>query len=144
MIDQWQRWEPIKNVRPKYTIESIKDTIEEGLNIILFIPDKYDKIKLSFNDGVYSHTVADKLSQSSLIGSLHEKYGANFYGNWTLFKIYDSPYLKQLSEQSYGISDTRDLMHFSILSVDLVVDIISNYDPEVSIIPYDPKEELLH
>jgi len=139
-LGNWQRWEPIKNLHAKYIIESTEDTIEDGLSIILFVPRKYDKVKLSFKDGVYSHTVADELLRFNLIDTLSEQYGDEFYGDWTFFKIDNSPYLKNLSEQSYGVSDTRDLMHFSIIAVDFIMDIISNYEPEVSIIPYDPEE----
>lgn len=141
-LGQWQRWEPIEKLHDKYIIESSTYIIQGGLNIILFVPHKYDKVKMIFKQGVYSYTIADELLRYTLIDSLTEQYGSAFYGDWTFFKIHDSPYLKRLSEQSYGRSDTRELMHFSIIAVDFIMDIISNYEPEVSIIPYNPEGPL--
>lgn len=45
----------------------------------------------------------------------------------------DSSYSQSLSDQSYGFSDYRNLIHFSLITDDSIIDIIDTSEPEVTI-----------
>jgi hypothetical protein len=130
MLEQWERWEPISNLKKKYYIDDIIDTIN-GLSIIVSEEeDEGKKIHIYFKRNAYAYTVVDETFRMKLIDILSEKYGSQFYGRWTFFKVKNSPYLRWISEQSYKISESRHLTHFCLISVDSVMDIISSYEPE--------------
>jgi len=72
--------------------------------------------------------------KSSVINKIDERYGTEFYAEWTFFKVTNSEYIQWLSEQSYGIAESESLIHFSILAGDSIVDVIAAYEPKITII----------
>ena len=76
----------------------------------------------------------DETCQNKLVCLLGEKYGQDFYGDWTFFIVNDSPYIKYLSEQSYSFSDCMPLKHFVLIAADSVMNIISTREPEVTFV----------
>lgn len=134
MIDneQWHRWEPLSGLHPKYYIDSISDDLA-GFEVLLSEaahPDK--KVRILFKNGVDVYRNTNESFTNELIANLHANYGRSFYVNWTFFKVTDSEYLAWLSRTSSGISDTRPLQHFVILSVETALEIINDYEPEVT------------
>lgn len=134
MTEQWSRWEPIEGLSSKYSIESISNTID-GFELLLADSDDEKKmIRIIFENSVYAYKSTNETFRCKLIYDLDEQYGTNFYGNWTFFKVNNSSYIKSMSEESCGISDSQPLIHFSILASDSVVDIIAVYEPIVQLI----------
>ncbi|MBP6892597.1 hypothetical protein KBB68_03385 [Candidatus Babeliales bacterium] len=61
------------------------------------------------------------------------------YANWSFFKIVNSEYLAWLSEKSCTWSDQLKFIHFCIVGGDEVIDIVTNYEPKVTIMDYIPE-----
>jgi hypothetical protein len=128
----WKRWEVENDLISKYYIESVTDNIE-GLRIVLSdATDESKKVEILFEDSVHVYRSTDESFRQSTINKLDEHYGAEFYRNRTFFIVTNSEYIQWLSLQSYGISDSEPVYHFSILAVDSVVDVIAAYEPKIS------------
>jgi hypothetical protein len=129
--EQWIKWEPIKNLAPKYYIDSISDNIDE-FSITLSDADNKNKIKVTFETLVLSYRSTNESFRLSIIKYLDE---CNIeYSKWTFFKIINSTYIQWLSEQSYGIIESIPPTHFSFVAGDSIVDVIAVYEPKVDFI----------
>ena len=134
MIERWIRWEPIKGLSKKYYIESITDNIR-GFKIILSDSnDENKKLQITFGNSVDSYKSTYESFQQKMLFDLEQKYGPDFFTEWTYFKVLNSEYLAYLSQQSYGITDSLSLMHFSFISMEFIVDIIASSEPKVKFI----------
>ena len=134
LSEQWIQWKPINNLSPKYYIKSISDDIE-GLKILLSdVKNEKQIVKIMFDDSTHSYRSTDESFRLSTINSLDKKYGTKFYSEWTFFKVDNSKYISWLSEQSYEIAESENLMHFSLIAVDSIVDVIAAYEPSVELI----------
>ena len=134
MQEQWSKWEPITNLSKKYYVESISESIADGFKIIL-IDDKNPekKVLISWPNSVDAYRSTYESFTLLTLHKLDERYGKQFY-DWTFFKIENSEYLNWVSEQSYGITESLNFKHFCIYGTESMVDIIANYEPEVSLI----------
>lgn len=137
MNEQWSRWEPISNLAKSYYIESIHDD-RQGFKIILCNEKSKNKaVEIMFEDSVYAYASTDDTSVGTIINQLYLEYGSAFYQGWTLFKVSNSTYIQRLSEQSYGVISARPLIHFSFVTIDSILDVISDYEPKVTFITTD-------
>lgn len=135
MQEQWTRWEPIKGLAGKYYIDFITDSLDEGFKVILTERDNEKKtVHVIFKDSVDCYTSTNESYINHLIFNLDKDYGPSFYGDWTFFKITNSDYLKRLSVISSTISDDANFTHFVLLASDSMLDIITNYEPEIKFI----------
>lgn len=144
MTEQWTRWEPIPNLAPKYNINEINFN-KKGLNIIL-MEDELDNniVEISFKKPIIAYTRTDESFILSLLCNLAKVYGDDFYGKWTFLKVTDSHYIQRISETlRHTISDSSCLMHFVLMAGNDMVDIISDYEPEVSMRTWDVKTLML-
>lgn len=141
MNEQWTRWEPIPNLSKSYCIESIHDSLQ-GFKIVLSNENAKNKsIEIMFEDSVYAYASTDDTSVGTIINQLYLEYGTAFYRDWTLFKVSNSNYIQRLSEQSYDIISSRPLIHFSFITIDSILDVISDYEPKITFITADSKFE---
>ena len=132
MQEKWIRWEPTSRLSAKYYVESIVD-IDEGFKIILYdCKHSEKKTMILFPDSVDAYRRTDESFTLSTLHSLKENYGINFFGDWSFFKIENSEYLDWIKKQSFSISESLNFQHFCILASDFMIDIITNYEPEVS------------
>jgi hypothetical protein len=134
MLEQWKRWYPVGDLAAKYYVDSISDTIEGFTILLLDANNKNKRLQILFEDSIYAYRSTDETFRHSLIVDLSDRYGADFYGKWTFFKVTNSLYIKWLSEQSCGISDTRNLIHFSLIAADSIVDVIDVAEPTITLI----------
>lgn len=134
MQEQWIRWEPISGLSENYNLISISDKIE-GFEILLS-DDKTDKkrVRIFFKNSVEAYRCSDETYRLKTFEELDELYGTKFYAEWSFFKVLGSQYLLWLSEQSFGISDSRALKHFTFFTTNSVLDVTASYEPEVEII----------
>lgn len=131
MDELWERWQPKTEISQKYYVDSILDNIK-GLKIILSDSENEDsKIEIIFDDSVHAYRSTDESYRQKAINYIDEKYGTKFYSEWTLFKLTNSEYLEWISNQSFGIADSEELIHFSIVAVDSIIDIIATYEPKI-------------
>ncbi len=129
--EKWERYEPTKGLSRKYYIDSIKDSIN-CFQIIL--SDDYDgnnKVEVLFKDSVHAYRSTEESFNLKMMNSIDESYGTDFYSNWTFFKVENSEYIQWISEQSYGISDSQQLLHFCFIASDSILDVIAAYEPRV-------------
>lgn len=132
MQEKWTRWEPVTGLSPKYYIQAVHDT-PTSLRIMLLEEKKRHRLQLTFKTGAGSYQRTDESFCLERTAPLADKYGIEFYARWTFFIINNSDYLKFLSAQSQSISDSRDFIHFSILAIDSIMDIIAYEEPLVII-----------
>jgi hypothetical protein len=129
--ERWIKWEPIKDLANKYSIELISEN-KEGLIIVLSShSDSKKLVKIIFKDSVDSYRSTD---ESLRLSSVHDffKYSKHtLNGAWTFFKVNNSTYAQWLSEQSYGLSEPTLFTHFLLLTSDEVIDLIATYEPTV-------------
>ncbi|GAC43779.1 hypothetical protein [Paenibacillus popilliae] len=131
MQENWERWEPVSGLSSKYYIKSLSDSIE-GFKLFLFdANDEKKKVEVVFEDSVHAYRSTDESFRQSTINTINERYGTEFYAEWTFFKVTNSGYIRWLSEQSYGIAESEPLIHFSILAGDSIVDVIAAYEPKI-------------
>ena len=134
MTEKWTRWEPIQGLSEKYYIDSVMDTVD-GFTIFLSdAKDEEKKVKVFFKDSVDVYRSANESFRYQLIVELKEKYGSDFYGDWTFFKVENSSYVQWLLEQSAGIADGIMFTHFSFIASDSVLDILDPVEPKVELI----------
>jgi hypothetical protein len=133
-MEEWIQWKPIKELSSKYYIKSLVDQIENFKVILTPLNSEKGSVELVFKYGVEAYTKVEESFRVKLIHDLDKKYGINFYGNWTFFKINNSKYISWLSEQSYQWSDTHSFIHLCLVTSNAVVDIITTYEPKVEII----------
>lgn len=134
MDENWQRWEIGSELSSKYYIDSISDRVD-GFRILLSdANDESKKVEVLFEDSVHAYRSTDESYRQSTINNLDERYGTEFYGDYTFFKVSNSEYIHWLSLHSYGIAESEPLYHFSFLAVDSVLDVIATYEPKIFIL----------
>ncbi len=132
MTESWERWEPVSGLAKKYYVEKIEE-LDEAFSISLVdYNNDSNKILLDFNYLVDSYRSVYGTFRHKLIVELDEKYGSDFYGHWTFFKVNNSEYLKWLNQESYTITSSLSLIHFSLIAIDAVVDIIAYDEPKIT------------
>lgn len=132
MQETWEKWVPISKLADKYHLKNVESNIN-GFRIDLSHASNKTILKIVFKKSVWSYRNVDEGFRLILLEDLFEKYGPDFYGNWTLFEVKNSAYLNWLSLQSHKSSDGYKLKHFCIIATDDILDIISSYEPEVSL-----------
>lgn len=131
MTEIWERWEPTTEISQKYYVDTIIDNIK-GLRIILSDSENEDsKIEISFDNSVHAYRSTDEGYRQEMLNYIDEKYGTKFYSEWTLFKVTNSEYLEWISNQSFAIAESENLIHFAIVAVDSIIDIIAAYEPKI-------------
>src|SRR3990167_9807072 len=113
--EEWIQWRPLSNLRNKYYIELLSDDTN-GLKIILCTDNLEDqKILINFENSVDAYTRTDDSFVGERIKYLYDNYGKDFYTKCSFFQILNSDYIKRISKESGGISDTRSLKHYVFL-----------------------------
>lgn len=133
MQEQWVQWKPIKNLPNKYYIESISDNYKEFKIIFCNEKNSEEKLSMIFQGSIGSYKWTDETFRLKTLSYLDEHYPEDFYSKWTFFKVIHSPYLKMLSEESCGISDSRIFIHFSFIEHNAIFDIIASSEPIIEI-----------
>ena len=131
MCEKWAKWLPIEGLSMKYYVDEISDCMEGFVIKLSDSMDESKKIKVIFGDSVWAYRSTDESLRQETINLLDKKYGAEFYAEYTFFKVTDSEYIKWIEAQSYKIFDSKTLIHFSIIAVDSIVDVIATYEPEI-------------
>ena len=132
--EEYIQWKPASGLTEKYNIESIV-TENMGLKTVLF-DDRGDErdVQILFKDSVRTYMCADETYRYSLICYLGKKYGIPFYGDWTFFKVTKSDYLDWLLRQSGDIGNKDQLVHYSILAANVILDVIATQEPIVTFV----------
>jgi hypothetical protein len=131
-VEQWKQWHPLENVAPKYTLNKLMYE-NKALTIILDAAhcSKADRIKLQFSKDIIEYRSSNELFRFGLICDLEDIYGTEFYGAWTFFTVENSTYIEFVVSQSSVPVDCKKLLHFSLITEDSVIDIITDHEPTI-------------
>lgn len=131
-MEKWIRWEPIPNLSGNFIINSF--CMSEKTQILLSAEHHDIKLEIVFNHNVDAYRYINESWGFSVFEDLAEKYGGNFYKDWSFFKIQNSNYIKSLSDSSIGVSDSFSFIHFCIMSSEEIIHILARYEPTVKIL----------
>ncbi len=134
MTEQWIQWRPIDGLGEKYYIDYISDDFQAFKIYLSQEDDEEKKVLMTFENSISAYRRIDETFRLKLISDLKEKYGSNFYGKWTFFRVDNSAYIKWISEQSCGISSDIPFVHFSLIGFNSILDIITTYEPKIELI----------
>ncbi|KKQ12044.1 MAG: hypothetical protein US22_C0004G0002 [candidate division TM6 bacterium GW2011_GWF2_36_6] len=134
MIEQWIKWEPIKELSSTYYVDLVIDSKKEFKIILSEEKNPQKKIHIIFENSVYAYRNTYESFRQNTIHILKKQYGESFYINWTFFKITNSSYLSWLAEESYGITNELNFTHFSIIAANEIIDIIAGYEPRIELV----------
>ena len=130
-MEEWIRWEPLKNISGRYYIDFF-GMVGEEWDLVIKLSDKNKKkqVEIRFEGVIASYRYTNESYCFGIFGELSKKYGDDFYVNWSFFKINHSEYIKWITEKSYDLGFT----HFCIIGGDEVLDIVASYEPIVKFI----------
>ena len=131
MQEEWVRWEPIKDLSGKYSVDSVIMG-EKSLTIGLSSecnPTK--KVEVRFEYAVDAYRYTNDSFCLKVCTDLVAKYGKEFHGNWSFFKVDHSEYFHWLSGKSCAYADEFPFTHFCIVGSDEIVDVLARYEPMV-------------
>ncbi len=134
MSEEWIKWEPLKELPSQYYIDSVSDTRKAFCIVLSDSNDSKNQIKFIFEGPVDSYRKTEETFTFSILDHIHKKYGAGFYNKNSFFKIVNSLDIRALSEQSYGIAESRNLTHYVFWGLDSLVDVISASQPNIEFI----------
>lgn len=134
METEWIRWEPIQGLAKRYDVDFILDG-QDGLVIRLYSDNISDKkVDIIFEHYVDAYRHTNESFCIDVVHKLSQKYGSNFYSDWRFFQVKNSEYLHWLSKESSGYSDMFPFIHFCIIGVDSIVDVLARYEPTVKFV----------
>ena len=127
-MEQWARWEPINELSGKYSINSLIIS-EEKLVIQLSDHDNIKKIEIIFNSGIDGYRYTNESFCFKIFGDLSQKYGTEFYKNWSFFKV-NQFRIYQMDFRKIYTWANQHFIHFCIFGNDEVIDIVASYEPD--------------
>jgi len=130
-MEEWIRWQPFEKMSGKFYVDTLM-MLEEGL--IIKLSKGEQKIEIVFDGYVDAYRYTNDSFSFKIPSDLAKKYGIDFYGDCSFFKVTNSEYLAWLLEQSCTWSGRFPFMHFCIVGGDEVVDVLAQYEPIVKFI----------
>lgn len=123
-MEKWIKREPLEEVKDKFDVVSVFDNFD-GLVFSLENSDGTKTVEMIFNGFVVSYRSIDEGARYKVIVDLDERYGVEFYNKSTFFQVHNSLYIEWIISESYGLYHKDGLLHFVILSINYIVDIIT-------------------
>lgn len=125
MQESWIKWEPTAELAKKYRLYSIVENAEENFQIVLSeLEDENKKVIIEFQGLVDAYRLRNLEFCQNTLHYLNEKYGHEFYQDWTFFKIDNSHYVELLSKKLNAFYETFQTTHFCIITEEVIIDII--------------------
>lgn len=137
MNEQWKKWEPISGLVNKYNVTFISEDMKKDGKFIIILEEYENEkkgVRITWDQGPWAFRITYESFCLKLIYDLNQKYGSNFYVNWTFFKVENSEYSKWLSEQSYQVTDSLKFQHFVIFTPEELIDIVNWSEPKLEFI----------
>ena len=131
MQEKWLRWNPTDIPEGEYIVTSVIQDAE-GTKIIL---EDDKNIVMVFFDGI------TPLVRTSIEGIRIRTWGAvqkiyndkSFFRNWFLYQVENSQLSNWVSEESCGVYDSSELLHYCIVTGEDLIDVISTFEPKLYI-----------
>jgi len=134
MSETWIQWKPVEGLAQQYDIDSVVDTINSFKIVLSEMDDSQKRLEVHFDSGVDAYKLTDESYWLYSLYRLGEKYGEDFDGYRSFFKVENSSYLSWLSKESFEISDSRNFTHFAFLGVGSILEVITNYEPKIKVL----------
>jgi hypothetical protein len=132
LIEEWKKWIPSKELSLKMYIEKVIDD-KKGLQLFCQSKDEKITIKICFENFVLSYRNTDEGRRLKMLKFLTEKYGKEFYAEWSFFKVINSTYIEWFNQETYNMYSDYNIEHYVFLTCDDVVEVLSTYEPQISI-----------
>lgn len=118
----WIRWHPEKELAEKYDLVCFSEDSEKKFELILSEEKTIEKkIKILFENQIDIFRITDESFRYNTFSDIIYKYGYDFHVTWTFFKVYNSELLTWLSKQSTQIIDPTKLIHYCIITSELII-----------------------
>jgi hypothetical protein len=129
-MGQWEQWIPLEGLAKKYYIDHLSGT-ENSVMVTLSADDQEDKrtTQIVFCASVIGYRRTTETFNITLFEFLRCTYGGPFYWEWSFFTVVHSPYMQLIGQGSHSSP-----MHYVILAIDSVVDVIATIPPNVEIL----------
>ncbi|OYD06128.1 hypothetical protein [Paludifilum halophilum] len=131
-MEQWERWVPLNNLPSKLYNDLFVDN-SDGITLEFSDESNQKIVWVNFREGVLSYRNTDEGSLLKMLKYLNQQYGITFYSEWPLFKVKNSGYLTWFQEQSCGVYESSEIVHYVFLTPHDVIEILSDYSPSVRI-----------
>lgn len=138
MQEKWLRWNPTNIPEGDYIVTGVIQNVE-GSKIIV---ENDSKRIIVFFDGITPlvRTSIEGIRMRTW-GEVQKKYNNKFFfQNWFLYRIENSQLSNWVSEESCGVYDSSELLHYCIVTSEDLIDIISTFEPKLYI--YSQNSEL--
>lgn len=118
----FEKWDPITNLPKKLYLEAVHDDYE-GFRLLLKNDEDQRMLRIAF-DPVLSYRNTDE-------GDLIKTINKQDLGDWSLYTVNESDYLAWFIEESHGIHDSDDIVHYAIYTPNDCLDVLSACPPKV-------------
>jgi len=119
--------------REHILITSIEDR-QDSLLVIIESGARDQKVELAFRDKVYGYRAFEETAWLKSLYKLKEMYGETFLASSTLFTVKNSQFARQISTQSCGIFREDCMIHFAVISEDLILEVLTSALPQVKML----------
>jgi hypothetical protein len=133
MTEQWVKWEPVKGLPHQLSLEKLIDGYD-GISLEFKDRDGTVTVHVLFEDFVLSYRCTERGRRFKTIDFLNETYGTDFYTTWPFFKVNHSSYMEWFHHDSYQRHGDSDIQHYVFLAENDIVDILSIYEPKVTVV----------
>lgn len=131
MKEKWSLWQPIPKTSKEYNLKSYSTDYDSGLQFIV-TDDSNKKISITLEGYICSYRITNESFFMETLLFLKENYGEDFYVNNKFFIIENSEYLEWIKKQVDPIAfEYYSFKHYCIFLHNEIIDIISDYEPEV-------------
>jgi len=119
----FEKWIPIDDLPETLYLEAIHDDYE-GFRLLLKGDEDHNKtLRITF-DPALSYRNTDE-------GDLLKTIGKQEFEQWSLYTVRNSSYSEWFADESCGIHDDENIIHYAIYTPNDCIDILSVYPPEV-------------
>lgn len=127
-MEKWERWTVNPEIPAKLELQALIDD-KDGLRLVL--TDVHENTYTFLFDGlVLSYRNTDEGTLIKTLEHLYKHDDPDFFGDWTLFQVTDSSYLKWLAEESTNIYEmVYNIQHYVFLTSNDVIEVLSTEPP---------------
>ena len=131
MSQAWKKWLP-EGIEIAEQFEFARVISDSG-ELTIFLQGSLSTLKIEFERAISVHCV----DESNILNQVFEycrQWKEEGWGQWSLFLIENSNYLKWLSSENSGVLEAmhKNLRHYQFVTSYDIVDVISNETPKVS------------
>ena len=131
MNEDWVKWNPIDLPDGEYFVTKF---IQDADGTIIMLDDEKNYVEIFF-DGIPT------MVRSSIVGLRMRTWGEvqikyqnkSFFKNWFLYVVSNSKLVNWAIEESCGFYEAYQFKHYCIVTLEEVIDILSTFEPEISV-----------